>query len=147
MEQLSQLRMQNHELTMRQMVEEIHRGLLNIGQAAAKFEVNRKTVKHWLDKVEQEAALTERKASKDPAQRSSRKKKAPPPSPDQVTERIIELQTKVQALEQELKASNFKALYFSTLVRVAEQELDIDIEKSPLPSNQIHAAELAPCSY
>lgn len=27
-------------------------GHLNIGQAAAKFEVNRKTVKHWLDKVE-----------------------------------------------------------------------------------------------
>lgn len=45
MEQLSQLRMQDHELTMRQMVEEIHRSLLNIGQAAVKFEVNRQTVK------------------------------------------------------------------------------------------------------
>ena len=33
------------------------------------------------------------------------------------------------SLEQELEASNFKALYYSTLVRIAEQELGIDIEK------------------
>ncbi|QMU26505.1 helix-turn-helix domain-containing protein [Adhaeribacter radiodurans] len=57
MEQLSQLRMQNHDLIMRQMVEEIHRGLFNIEQAAIKFEVNRKTVKHWLDKVEQDVSF------------------------------------------------------------------------------------------
>ena len=44
MEQIFQLRMLEQELTMRQMVEEIHRGLLNIGQAAAKFELNRKTL-------------------------------------------------------------------------------------------------------
>ena len=152
MEQLFQLRMQNHELTMRQMVEEIHRGLLNIGQAAAKFELNRKTVKHWLDKVEQEAALAGREALKAAVQRPTRKKRAPPPSPDQATDRIIELQTKIQALKQELESSNYKALYYATLIRVAEQELGLDIEKSPLPGNplpgnQIHATELSSCSY
>lgn len=121
--------MQDHELTMRQMVKEIHQGLLNIGQAAAKFEVTRQTVKHWLDKVEQEPALTEVKGSKTAARRPSRRKKAPPPCADQPTARIIELQTKVHALEQELEASDFKALYYSTLVKAAEQELGIDIEK------------------
>jgi transposase-like protein len=129
MEQLSQLRMQDHELTMRQMVEEIHRGLLNIGQAAAKFEVTRQTVKHWVDKVEQETASAEKKASKAAAQRRSRRKKTPPPSADQATARTMELQTKIVALERELEASIFKTLYYSTLIRVAEQELGIDIEK------------------
>ena len=128
MEQLSQLRMQNQELTMRQMVEEIHRGLFNIEQAAIKFEVNRKTVKHWLDKVEQEA-LVRKEASKSPTQRPARKKKALPVSPEQASSRVLELQTKVHALERELEAANFKALYYSTLVRVAEQELGIAIEK------------------
>ena len=126
--------MQDHELTMRQMVEEVHRGLLNIGQAAAKFEVNRKTVNHWLDKVEQEAASAEKKAPEKKApktstQRPSRRRKAPPPSADQAAARLIELQTKIIALERELEASNFKTLYYSTLIRVAEQELGIDIEK------------------
>ncbi len=128
MEQLSQLRMQNQELTMRQMVEEIHRGLFNIEQASIKFEVNRKTVKHWLDKVEQEA-LAQKEASESPAQRPARKKKTLPVSPEQATARVLELQTKVHALERELEAANFKALYYSTLVKVAEQELGIAIEK------------------
>ena len=121
--------MQDHELIMRQMVKEIHQGLLNIGQAAAKFEVTCQTVRHWLDKVEQEVALTDLKASETAARRPTRRKKAPPPSADQETARIMELQTKVHALKQELEASNFKALYYSTLVKVAEQELGIDIEK------------------
>ncbi len=58
MEELYQLGMQEHELLMRRMVEEIHLGQLNIGQAAAKFEVTRQTVKHWLDKTEGEAVKT-----------------------------------------------------------------------------------------
>lgn len=128
MEQLTQLRMQDHDLIMRQMVEEIHRGLFTIEQAAIKFEVNRKTVKHWLDKVEQET-LDQRGVSESRAQRSPRKKKTPPVSLEQASAQLLELQTKVQALERELKTANFKALYYTTLVRVAEQELGIDIEK------------------
>ena len=128
MEQLFQLRMQNHDLTMRQMVEEIHRGLFTIEQATIKFEVNRKTVKHWLDKVEQET-LDQTKTSQSPAPRPPRKKKTPPVSLEQASAQLLELQTKVHALERELKTANFKALYYSTLVRVAEQELGIAIEK------------------
>ncbi|TXK29873.1 helix-turn-helix domain-containing protein [Pontibacter qinzhouensis] len=111
---------------MRQMVEEIHRGLLNIKQAAAKFEVNRDTVKHWLDKVEQEHLSIKDKV---PVKPSPRKKKASAPQPEEATAQIMELQTKLQALEQELEASKFKALYYSTLLKIAEQELGIDIEK------------------
>ena len=42
---------------------------------------------------------------------------------------MLELEAKVSALEQELEKAKFKALYYSTLVRVAEQELGIAIEK------------------
>lgn len=49
------LRMQKHELSMRQMVAEIHQGKLNIAQAAAKFETTRKTVERWVEIVEEEA--------------------------------------------------------------------------------------------
>lgn len=129
MEQLLQLRKQEHELIMRKMVEEIHRGLLNLNQAAAKFEVNRKTVQHWLDKVEQEASLDEKQTLKVPAGRLSGKKKQSLASADQAAAQLTELQHKVHALEQELEASRFKALYYSTLISVAEQELGIDIEK------------------
>ncbi len=128
MEQLSQLRMQDHDLTMCQMVEEIHRGLFNIEQAAIKFEVNRKTVKHWLEKVEQEA-LAQTKTSQSPAPQPPRQKKTPPVSLEQASAQVLELQTKVHALERELDAAHFKALYYSTLIRVAEQELGIAIEK------------------
>ncbi len=127
MEQLIQLRMQGHELTMRQMVEEIHRGNLNIDQAAAKFEVNRKTVKHWLDKVESEATVSEEQVRKEPAR--SKKKPSRPSAVKQSSDRLEELVAKVHSLEQELEAAKFKALYYSTLVRVAEQELGIGIEK------------------
>ncbi len=127
MEQLIQLRMQGHELTMRQMVEEIHRGNLNIGQAAARFEVNRKTVKHWLDKVESEVTVLEEQVRKEPVR--SKKKPSRPRAVEQPNARVEELMAKVHSLEQDLEAARFKALYYSPLVRVAEQELGIDIEK------------------
>ena len=55
MDQFSQSPMQQHELTMRQMVEQIHLGKFNLDQAAVQFNVNRKTVRQWVIKVEQEA--------------------------------------------------------------------------------------------
>lgn len=124
MEQLNGLRMQHHEQTMRQMVAEIHQGKVNIAQAAAKFEVNCKTVTHWLDKVEQEGAVNATHfLAKEPPKTSSRARNAPK-SAD-----VIELETKIRSLEQELEEAQFKAIYYSTLVRVAEQELGMDIEK------------------
>ena len=129
MEELFQLRMQEHELSMRQMVEEIHRGQLNIGQAAAKFEVTRQTVKHWLDKVESEAGKTSAPDHGAPKQPPKKRKRKSLGSKDQATAQLEELQAKMYSLEQELEAAKFKAIYYSTLVKVAEQELGIDIEK------------------
>jgi IS30 family transposase len=128
MEQLSQLRMQKHELTMRQMVEEIHRGHLNIEQAA-KFEVNRKTVKHWLGKVESETRLAGELYVKESILTSAKKKTKSPRLKEHPSTKVLELEAKVYTLEQELEKAKFKALYYSTLVRVAEQDLGIDIEK------------------
>ena len=129
MEQLSQLRMQEHELTMRQMVEDIHRGHLNIEQAAAKFEVNRKTVKRWLDKVETEATLAGEPSIKEAALSTANKKTKSTRLKEHPSTKLLELEAKVYALEQDLEEAKFKALYYSTLVRVAEEELGIAIEK------------------
>ncbi len=57
MKLLVQLRMIQHEKVVRQMLAEIHRGKLNIDQAAAKFEITRKTVQHWVDTVEEESEV------------------------------------------------------------------------------------------
>ncbi|WP_224995124.1 hypothetical protein [Cesiribacter sp. SM1] len=129
MVELFQLRMQEHELSMRQMVEEIHRGQLNIEQAAVKFEVNRKTVKHWLDKVEGEAVTSNEQIQVGPTKLPKKKKRKSPQSVAQSIAQVEELQARVVSLEQALEAAKFKAIYYSTLVRVAEQELGIDIEK------------------
>ena len=129
MEELYQLRMQEHELSMRQMVEEIHLGQINIGQAAARFEVTRQTVKHWLDKVEGEAVKTSVPDQVALKQLPKKKKRKPLRSKDQATAQLEELQAKMHSLEQELEAAKFKAIYYLTLVKIAEQELDIDIEK------------------
>jgi transposase-like protein len=120
--------MQQHELTMRQMVEQIHLGKLNLDQAAVQFEVNRKTVRHWVDKVEKEAETNPETVSQLPNQPPIQKKTAASRSPLQ-SEDQNELRAKVHVLEQELEVAKFKALYYSTLVKVAEQELGVDIEK------------------
>lgn len=128
MDQLRLSPMQQHELTMRQMVEQIHLGKLNLDQASVQFEVNRKTVRHWVNKVEKEAETNPETGSQLPNQPPTQKKKAAPRSPLQ-SEDQNELRAKVHALEQELEVAKFKALYYSTIVKVAEQELGVDIEK------------------
>lgn len=122
MEHLFLYRMQEHELTMRQMVEEIKAGTLNILQAAAKYQVNRSTVKRWLTKIENEA---QQRASLGPQE-------APKTVVEQNATRADKLEGKVKELEKALKEAQMKALYYSTLLtllKVAEQELGIDIEK------------------
>ncbi|UFH57919.1 helix-turn-helix domain-containing protein [Spirosoma sp. KNUC1025] len=128
MDQLRLSPMQEHELTMRQMVQQIHLGKLNMDQAAVQFNVNRKTVRHWVDKVEKEGQTNPETASELSNLSSVQKKMAAPRSPSQ-SEDQNELRAKVHALEQELEVAKFKALYYSTIVKVAEQELGVDIEK------------------
>lgn len=118
MEHLFLYRMQEHELTMRQMVEEIHQGTLNILQAAAKYQVNRNTVKRWLVKIEDEKQQT-----------TTSLDNAPKTVVEQIATRADKLEGKVKELEKALKEAQLKALYYSTLVKVAEQELGIQIEK------------------
>lgn len=130
MQSLVQLRMMNHEKTMRQMVEEIHRGKLNIDQAAAKFETTRKTVQHWTELVEEEVEIAKRLAQEDiPLPPPLQKRPAQASSQPNEANQVGELKAKVQALEEQLQTAKFKALYYATLVQVAEQELGIDIEK------------------
>ena len=119
MEHLFLYRMQEHELTMRQMVEEIHHGTLNILQAAAKYQVNRNTVKRWLAKIEDEKQQ----------QITTSPDTAPKTVVEQIATRADKLEGKVKELEKALKEAQLKALYYSTLVKVAEQELGIQIEK------------------
>ena len=129
MDQLRLSPMQQHELTMRQMVEQIHLGKLNLDQAAVQFNVNRKTVRHWVDKVEKEAELSRQTAAEQPNLPPTRKETTTPCFPSQGNEQASELRARVHALEQELEVAKFKALYYSTIVKVAEQELGVDIEK------------------
>ena len=128
MDQLRLSPMQQHELTMRQMVEQIHLGKLNLDQAAVHFKVNRKTVRHWVDKVEKEAQTNPETGAEPPNLPPIRNKTAARRSPLQSEDQNA-LQARVHALEQELEVAKFKALYYSTLVKVAEQELGVDIEK------------------
>lgn len=112
---------------MRQMVAEIHLGKLNIAQAAAKFELTRRTVRHWIDLVEAEAETPDLPpATSSAPPRASRRVTRPVP---QESEEVNLLTARIQALEAALEKANFKALYYTTLMRVAEEELGIDIEK------------------
>ena len=111
------------------MVAEIHRGKLNIDQAAAKFEITRKTVQHWVDIVEEESERP-LQANVDEIIRPTVRNK---PGRDRLVQadngQTQELKAQIRALEQELEEAKFKALYYSTLVQVAGQELGIDLEK------------------
>lgn len=79
-------------------------------------------------KIEEEAEANQRTASIDFEQ--------PPPLPgltrhskSKAKSQVDELRAKVLTLEEQLEEANFKALYYSTLVRIAKHELGVDIEK------------------
>ncbi|GAB3052249.1 hypothetical protein [Spirosoma litoris] len=123
MDHLFLLRTQAHELKMRQMVEEINLGRLTIDQAMAKFNVlTRHTVRKWLDRVRHEnfqRTDAMKQASKQP----------PPTIVEQMAHKADELARQVKQLQKELEQAQTQVLYYSTVIRVAEQELGIAIEK------------------
>lgn len=129
MKSLVQLRMMQHEKIMRQMVAEIHRGKLNIDQAAAKFEITRQTVRHWIDIVEEESEAPRQVDESVIIRPAARKKKIHQQSKQEDSGQTEALKAKIQTLEKELDEAKFKALYYSTLVQVAGQELGVDLEK------------------
>ncbi|MFD2938359.1 COG3415 family protein, partial [Spirosoma flavum] len=121
-------RMKQPEGVMRQIVAQILLGQLNIDQAAERLKVNRKTVQRWMRKIEEEVEANQQTVAIDieqpppplrPTRASKPKKKSP----------VDELRAKVLTLEEQLEEANFKALYYSTLVRIAKHELGVDIEK------------------
>ncbi|WP_245563721.1 helix-turn-helix domain-containing protein [Spirosoma luteum] len=136
--------MKQPEGVMRQIVTQILLGQLNIDQAAERLKVSRQTVQRWMKKIEEEAEAGQQTAAIDidqpPPQRSAR------PAKPKAKSQVDELRGKVLALEEQLEEANFKALYYSTLVRIAKHELGVDIEKKPpwpgpLPSHPVHADE------
>lgn len=117
------LRTQARELQMRQMVEEINLGRLTVDQAMAKYKVlTRQTVTKWLERVRQEEK-----------QRTDAMKKTVKGPPPTIVEKIAlkadELAGRVKQLERELEQSRLQTLYYKNVIRVAEQELGIAIEK------------------
>lgn len=123
MEHLFLFRSQVHELKMRQMVEEINLGRHTIESAMAKYQVlTRKTVTQWLERVRQEE-LTRTQAMKE---------SAPKPA-STLVERVAQtadtLAGRVKQLEKELEQAELQVLYYKTVIRVAEQELGVSLEK------------------
>ena len=123
MDHLFLLRTQAHELKMRQMVEEINLGRLTIGQAMAKFNVlARHTVRKWLDRVRHknyQRADAMKQASQQPS----------PTLVEQMAHKADELAGQVKQLKKELEQAELQVIYYTTIIRVAEQELGIAIEK------------------
>lgn len=122
MEHILLLRKQVHGLKMRQMVEEINLGRLTIDQARAKYNLlTRHTVRKWLERVSKE--------TKQRAQAMEQTDRKAPTIVEQVAHKADELAQRVKQLEAQLEQSNLQVLYYSTVIRVAEQELGIAIEK------------------
>jgi hypothetical protein len=81
-----------------------------------------------MKKIEEETEANQRTALTDfeqppPLPRSTRPAKPKTKSP------VDGLRAEVLTLEEQLEEANFKALYYSTLVRIAKHELGVDIEK------------------
>lgn len=114
---------------MRQMVTEIHQGKLNIDQAVAKFEVNRKTVQRWIEVVEEEAETSSQIKADALLRLPNLKRTRSSRQLQEDGDEVGELKNKVRLLEGELEVAQFTTLYYTTLLRVAEDELGIDIEK------------------
>jgi hypothetical protein len=123
MEHLFLFRSQVHELKMRQLVEEITLGRHTIESAMAKYQVlTRKTVTQWLERVRQEEL----------ARTQVMKESAPNPA-STLVERVARtantLAGRVKQLEKELEQAELQVLYYKTVIRVAEQELGVSLEK------------------
>jgi hypothetical protein len=103
MKSLIQLRMKKHELTMRTMVMEIHQG---ITQAAAKFEVTRKRVQHWVEIVEEEAETDSQAKAEAPLSPTVRKKASALNPVLEDTDEVKELKDRVRSLQSELETAN-----------------------------------------
>jgi len=123
MEHLFLFRKQAHELKMRQMVEEINCGRHTIESAMSKYQVlTRSTVTKWLERVRQE------EQARTQAMEDNRKK-----PPTTLVEHVVQhadvLTGQVKQLQKQLEQAELQVLYYKNVIRVAEQELGLSIEK------------------
>jgi transposase-like protein len=113
MEHLFLLRRQAHELKMRQIVEEITFGRHTIESAMSKYQVlTRSTVTKWLERVRQE------EQARTQAMENTSKK-----PPTTLVEQVV------QHADALLEQAELQVLYYKNVIRVAEQELGLSIEK------------------
>lgn len=127
MDRLVKLRMKQPKRIMREMVAAVLLDQLNIDQAAERYKVNRLTVLRWMRKVEEEAKISKQTtsiASDQPSLPTRKSTRCFTPE-----EEVKQLRTKLHSMEKALETANSKALYYSTLVRVAKHELGVDVEK------------------
>ena len=123
MEHLFLLRKQAHELKMRQMVEEITFGRHTIESAMSKYQVlTRSTVTNWLKRVQQEEQQRT-------AAMANTNKKPVPTLVEQVVQHADQLTGQVKQLQKQLEQAELQVLYYKNVIRVAEQELGLSIEK------------------
>ncbi|HLK97571.1 MAG TPA: hypothetical protein VK364_07365 [Hymenobacter sp.] len=123
MEHLFLLRKQAHELKMRQMVEEINFGRHTIESAMSQYQVlTRSTVTKWLERVRQEEQARTQAMENAP-------KKPPTTLVEQVVQQADMLTGQVKQLQKQLEQAELQVLYYKNVIRVAEQELGLSIEK------------------
>jgi hypothetical protein len=60
---------------------------------------------------------------------------------ERVAQTADTLAGRVKQLEKELEQAELQVLYYKTVIRVAEQELGVSLEKSPLPSSPTPASK------
>lgn len=107
---------------MRQMVEEINQGHLSVEQAMVKYKVlTKKTVLTWLEKVKEEQRMKKLKNAEIAIE--------PTTVVGRISQKADDLAGQVKQLKQELGDMEMKALYYESIVRIAEKELGIEIEK------------------
>ena len=102
-------------MKMRQMVEEITFGRLTIESAMSKYQVlTRSTVTKW-------------------QARSQAMENAPKKPPTTLVEQVVQhadrLTGQVKQLQKQLEQAELQVLYYKNVIRVAEQELGLSIEK------------------
>ena len=123
MEHLFLFRKQAHELKMRQMVEEISFGRHTIESAMSKYQVlTRSTITKWLARVREEEQARIQTMDDTP-------KKPPTTLVEQVVQQADALTGQVKQLQKQLEQAELQVLYYKHVIRVAEQELGLNIEK------------------
>ena len=116
-------RKQAHELKMRQMVEKINFGRHPIKSTMSKYQVlTRSIVTKWLERIRQEEQARTQAMENTP-------KKPPTTLVEQVVQHADVLTDQVKQLQEQLEQAELQVFYYKNVIRVAEQELGLSIEK------------------